>query len=208
MATLDTLLNGMTDTNPDGWIGLTLSALAGAATAVAVAIALSIYFSRGYRSRRDLMQHGFGMIVVLGLTAFAVSDVRATALTYLGIIASKPAVEFEIRLPDAVAAKVDTSATQIELHTDRNQALANLHAGPSFTSTGVSILRGSVPLKFRTSHRVVILTLPGQSPLAFKLRLAPSPSQTAEFGPWHLADSGVTGAGATSDIYAIRYRVI
>jgi hypothetical protein len=208
MTTFGTLLNGMTDSNPDGWIGLTISALAGAATAVAVAIALSICFSRGYRSRRELLQQGFGMIVVLGLMAFAVSDVRATALTYLGIIASKPAVEFEIRLPDAVAAKVDISATQIELHTDRNQALANLHAGPSFTSTGVGILRGSVPLKFRTSQRVVILTLPGQSPLAFKLRLAPTPGQSTDFGPWHLADGGATGPRAAGDVYAIRYRVI
>ncbi len=208
MATLDTLLNGMTDTNPDGWIGLTISALAGAATAIAVAIALSIYFRRKYRSSGDLLRHGFGMIVVLGLMAFAISDVRATALTYLGIIASKPAVEFEIRLPDAVAAKVDTAATQIELHTDRNQALAHLSEGPTFTSTGVSILRGSVPLEFRTNQRVMILNLPGHTPLAFKLRLAPSPSQSAQFGPWHLADSGVTGPRAAGDIYAIRYRVI
>jgi hypothetical protein len=208
MAFLETLLNGMTDTNPDGWIGLTISALAGAATAIAVAIALSIYFRRGYRSSRDLLQHGFGMIVMLGLLAFAIADVRATALTYLGIIASKPAVEFEIRLPDAVAAGVDTAATQIELHTDRNQALARLSEGPTFTSTGVSVLRGSVPLKFRTAQRVVILSLPGHMPLAFKLRLAPSPSQSAQFGPWHLADSGATGTHAASDIYAIRYRVI
>jgi hypothetical protein len=208
MAFLDTLLNGMTDTSPDGWIGLTISALAGAATAIAVAISLSIYFRRGYRSSRDLLRHGFGMIVVLVLMTFAISDVRATALTYLGIIASKPAVEFEIRLPDAVAAKVDTAATQIELHTDRNRALARLSEGPTFTSTGVSVLRGSVPLKFRTAQRVVILSLPGHTPLAFRLRLAPSPSQSAQFGPWHLADSGATGARAANDIYAIRYRVI
>ena len=208
MGTLDTLLNGMTDSNPDGWIGLTISALAGTAAAIAVAIALSIYFRRRYRSRRDLLQHSFGMIVVLGLMAFAISDVRATALTYLGIIASRPAVEFEIRLPDAVAAKVNTAATQIKLHTDRNQELAHLHAGPTFTSTGVSILRGSVPLKFRTAQRIVILSLPGHGPLAFRLRLAPSPSQTAEYGPWHLADSGATGSRTANDIYAIRYRVI
>lgn len=208
MATLDIFVNSITDTNPGGWIGLTISALAGAATAIAVAIALSIYFRRGYRSSRDLLQHGFGLIVALGLMGFAISDVRATALTYLGIIASKPAVEFEIRLPDAVAARVDTAATQIELHTDRNQALAHLQAGPTFTSTGVGILRGSVPLQFRTSQRVVILNLPGQTPLAFKLRLAPNPSQSAQFGPWHLADSGPPGTRATSDIYAIRYRVI
>jgi hypothetical protein len=152
------------------------------------------------------------MIAVLALLAFALSDVRHTALTYLGILASKPAVEFEIRLPDAVAARVDTSATQIELHTDRNQTLASLREGPTFTSTGESILRGSVPLVFRTAHRTVILNLPGQAQRLFRLRLAPSPSHTAEFGPWHLVDevaaSGAAAPRRPDDVYAIRYRVI
>ncbi|UZE47351.1 acriflavin resistance protein [Rhodopseudomonas sp. P2A-2r] len=236
MTDLDTLFNGMTglagtfghavsgvtselnhlmavaDDNPDGWGGLLMSGLAGAATAVAVAIALSLYFHSGYRSSRDLVRHGVGAVAALVLLAFAVSDVRHAALNYLGMIASKPAIEFEIRLPDAVAAQVDTSATQIELHTDRNQTLASLREGPTFTSAGESILRGSVPLVFRTANRTVILNLPGQAQRLFRLRLAPSPSQSAEFGPWHLVDEVATARSAAptraDDVYAIRYRVI
>jgi hypothetical protein len=205
-------LVAIADDNPDGLVGLLMSGLAGAATAVAVAIALSLYFRSGYRSSRDLVRHGVGVMVALVLLAFAVSDARHAALDYLGIIASKPAIEFEIRLPDAVAAQVDTSATQIELHTDRNQTLASLREGPTFTSAGESILRGSVPLVFRTANRTVILSLPGQAQRLFRLRLAPSPSQSAEFGPWHLVDEVATARAAaptrSDDVYAIRYRVI
>ena len=75
----------------------------------------------------------------------------------------------------------------------------------------VSIV-GSVPLVFRTANRTVILNLPGQGQRLFRLRLAPSPSQSAEFGPWHLVDEVAASAAAAprrpNDVYAIRYRVI
>ncbi|MEH2476917.1 hypothetical protein V1282_000274 [Nitrobacteraceae bacterium AZCC 2146] len=218
MAALDAFLtaifsNVMAADEPDSWAGLMTSALAGAAAALAVAIALTVYFRTGYRSSRDIVRHGVATLTVLGLLAFVAYDMRHTALGYLGINPAKPAVEFEIRLPDAVALKVNARATQIELHTDRNQTLAEVSDGPTFTRTGESILRGSVPLTFRTAQRVVILNLPGQPPLQFKLRLAPSPSQSAEFGPWHLADQGAAPGTndkhrAPDDNYAIRYRVI
>ena len=47
----------------------------------------------------------------------------------------------------------------------------------------------------------------------FRLRLPASPSQSGQFGPWHLADGIIpaNGAAVTSEIhdaYAIRYRVL
>ncbi len=64
--------------------------------------------------------------MVLGLLAFVAYDMRHAALAYLGINPSKPAVEFEIRLPKAAASAV--ADTQVELHTDRNQTLARMRA--------------------------------------------------------------------------------
>ena len=78
------------------------------------------------------------------------------------------------------------------------------------------MLRGSVPLKYRTTDRVVVLNLPGQPQREFKLRLAASPSHSDQFSPWHLTDRvndsiGVSN-GATNfepnDDFAIRYRVL
>jgi hypothetical protein len=213
MAYLDELFAMLTPGDPDSWAGLMMSTLAGAAAALAVAILLNLYFRARYRSVHDVVHHGVAALAVLGLLAFAATDMRHTALGYLGINPTRPAVEFEIRLPDAVAAKIIAEATQIELHTDRNQALAAISDGPTFTNKGESILRGTVPLKFRTAQRVMIVTMPGEAPLIFKLRLAASPSHSTEFSPWHLVDQVIASARAgktarTNDGYAIRYRVI
>jgi hypothetical protein len=199
---------------PDSWTGLLTSGLAGAAAASAAAIVLTLYFRERYRSPRDITRHLVAAVVAVGLLAFVAYDMRHAAFDYLGINSAKPAVEFEIRLPSAAALSVMAGTTQIELHTDKNQTLAELREGLASTEDGRSVLRGSVPLDFRTTDRIVVLNLPGQPQRLFKLRLAASPSHSDQFGPWHLADR-VTPATAnepvrttSNDAFAIRYRVL
>ena len=200
------------DDSPDGVLGMLMSGLAGVAAALAVAIMLTVYFRSSYRSLRDVVRHGLAAALVLGLLAFVASDMRHAALAYLGINASKPAVEFEIRLPKA--AVVDVADTQVELHTDRNQRLAQVQGALAPDGDGRNVLRGSVPLEYRTTDRVVVLNLPGKAQCEFKLRLAASPSRSDEFGPWHLADrvaspgKGEESRAEQNDAFAIRYRVL
>jgi hypothetical protein len=199
---------------PDSWTGLLSSGLAGAAAAAAVAIVLTLYFRGQYRSPREFARHSAAALLAVGLLAFAAYDVRHAAFDYLGINWAKPAVEFEIRLPDAAALAVTAGTTQIELHTDKNQTLAKLHKGLASTEDGRSVLRGSVPLDFRTTERFVVLNLPGQPQRLFKLRLAANPSHSDQFGPWHLADRVASSTAAEhvrfapNDAFAIRYRVL
>jgi hypothetical protein len=68
--------------------------------------------------------------------------------------------------------------------------LAQLQGMRSSEADGRSVLSGSVPLKYRTRDRVVILHLPDESDCEFKLRLAANPSRSDQFGPWHLGGSG------------------
>jgi hypothetical protein len=199
---------------PDSWTGLLTSGLAGAAAAGAVAIVLTLYFRGRYRSPRDIASHFAAALVAVGLLAFAAYDMRHAAFDYLGINLSKPAVEFEIRLPDTAALAVMAGTPQVELHTDKNQILAKVREGLASTEDGRRVLRGSVALDFRTTDRVVVLNLPGQAQRLFKLRLAASPSHSDQFGPWHLADR-VTPSNAAepvraapNDTFAIRYRVL
>jgi hypothetical protein len=76
------------------------------------------------------------------------------------------------------------------------------------------VLRGSVPLVYRTKDRVVILNLAGKAQCEFKLRLAANPTRSDQFGPWHLADrvaspnGGEETRGQQKDAFAIRYRVL
>lgn len=185
---------GFTD-GPDGGLGVIMSALAGIAAALAVAIVLSVYFRSGRRSRGDLFKHGLAASAAFVLLAFVISDMRHAALAYLGLNPSKPAVEFEIRLPKA--ALTTTADTQVELLTDRNQKLARVEGALASTPDGRSILKGTVALDHRTTERVVVLNLPGQGQRQFKLRLPASPSHSDQFGPWHLADGIVPAKGVT-----------
>jgi len=200
------------DDSPDGSLGMVMSALAGIAAALAVAIFLTVYFRSGYRSLRDILRHGLAAAAVLGLLAFVAYDMRHAALAYLGINASKPAVEFEIRLPKAALS--DIADTQIELHTDRNQTLAQVQGALAPDGNGRSVIKGSVALKYRTTDRVVVVNLPGKAQCQFRLRLAANPSRSDQFGPWHLADrvaspgNGEETRSEQNDAFAIRYRVL
>jgi len=199
------------DDSPDGWLGLLTSGLSGVAAALAVAIILTVYFRSRYRSIRDIARHGLAAALVLGLLAFVAYDMRHAALAYLGINPTKPAVEFEIRLPKAALS--DVIDTQVELRTDRNQKLAQLQGALASDDDGRSVLKGSVALDYRTTERFVILTLPGQAQYQFKLRLAASPSHSDQFGPWHLADRMASPNKSQAlvtelhDTFAIRYRI-
>lgn len=160
---------------------------------------------------RSIMLRGIGIILIAGALAAGAFSLRSAALSHLGLISKAPAVEFEIRLPRTIAKDDLKQDTQVELLTDLNQTLAQLDDNLRATEDGRAVLRGHVPLKFRTSERTVVLSLPGQAQRIFKLRLPPNPSPSNEFGPWHMTDRVApigTARGVPDDSFAIRYRVL
>lgn len=204
---MNTLSSLLTE-SADGRLGVLMSALSGMAAALAVALAMTVYFRLSYRSWSDVVRHGLATLAALALFAFAAYDMRHAALAYLGLNPSKPAVEFEIRMPRETLTAVTDS--QIELHTDRNQTLA-LVDGVRELGDGRSVLRGAVALNHRTADRVLVVNLPGKGTFEFRLRLPAEPHRSEQFGPWHLADriaSPATGSVAPQDAYTIRYRVL
>lgn len=204
---MNTLSSLLTE-SADGRLGVLMSALSGMAAALAVALAMTVYFRLGYRSWRDVVRHGLATLAALALFGFAAYDMRHAALAYLGLNPSKPAVEFEIRMPRETLTAASDS--QIELHTDRNQTLA-LVDGVRELGDGRSVLRGAVALNHRTADRVLVVNLPGKGTFEFRLRLSAEPHRSEQFGPWHLADriaSPATGSVAPQDAYTIRYRVL
>ncbi|MBR1129089.1 acriflavin resistance protein [Bradyrhizobium iriomotense] len=211
MNTLSSQIAGLIGTfaeSADGQLGILMSALAGIATALAVALAMTVYFRLSYRTWQDVVRHGLAALAAVVLLAFAAYDMRHAALAYLGLNPSKPAVEFEIRMPRETLTAVTDS--QIELHTDRNQTLA-LVGGVRDLADGRAVLRGAVALNHRTADRVLVVNLPGKGTFEFRLRLPAEPHRSVEFGPWHLADriaSPLAGSVAPQDAYTIRYRVL
>src|SRR5258708_33224946 len=112
------------DDSSDGVLGMLMSGLAGVAMALAVAIVLTVYFRS--RSARDMLRHGLAASAVFSLVAFVVYDMRHAALAYLGINPTNPPVEFEIRPPKGSVPAI--GETHVELHTDRDQTLAQVQA--------------------------------------------------------------------------------
>lgn len=168
----------------------------------------------GMKTLRRMALRGLALVAIASALTASVFGLRAAALTHLGLIARPPAVEFEIRLPPAVAKGDLKRDAQVELLTGLNQTLAQLDNDLGATEDGRAVLRGSVPLKFRTADRMVVLSLPGQAQRAFKLRLPPNPSPSNDFGPWHMVDRIAPGIRSDTthsvpdDSFAIRYRVL
>ncbi|RXH35857.1 acriflavin resistance protein [Bradyrhizobium nanningense] len=203
-----TTLSSLWTESADGQLGILMSALSGIAMALAVALAMTVYFRLSYRTWRDIVRHGLAALAAVTLFAFAAYDMRHAALAYLGLNPSRPAVEFEIRMPREMLTAMTDS--QIELHTDRNQILA-LIDGVRDLAEGRALLRGAVALNHRTVDRMLVVNLPGKGTFEFRLRLPAEPHRTGEFGPWHLADriaSPLAGPIAPQDAYTIRYRVL
>lgn len=201
-------LSSLLAESADGRLGILMSALAGIAAALAVALAMTVYFRLSYRTWRDVARHGLATLAAMVLFAFAAYDMRHAALAYLGLNPSKPAVEFEIRMPRETLTGV--ADTQIELHTDRNQTLA-LVEGVRDLADGRALLRGAVALNHRTADRLLVVNMPGKGTFEFRLRLPAEPHRSGQFSPWHLADriaSPLAGPVAPQDGYTIRYRVL
>lgn len=169
---------------------------------------------QGVKTVRRVALRGLCAVLMTGALVTGGYGLRAAAMSHFGMIAKAPAVEFEIRLPKAASTADLRREAQVELLTDQNQTLARIDDGLRATEDGRAVLRGSVPLKFRTSDRMVVLSLPGQEQRAFKLRLPANPSPSDEFGPWHMVDRVVSNArtetarGTPDDAFAIRYRVL
>ncbi len=182
----------------------------GAMAGFLIAVGLALRLSGRARSMREGAQSSLVIAAALAVIFAAGSNLRLSAMEHLGLNAGARSIEFEIRLPPVVATGSSKREAQVELHTDVNQTIAQLRGG-DWSDDGRAILKGSVPIEFRTSQRVLVLNLPGQPQRQFKIRLAASPSRSADFSPWHLVDAVAGTDHARSmrdDNFAIRYRVI
>lgn len=184
----------------------------GALLGLTVGIALTLRLKGGIRAPLAIARRGALMLAVIASAVVGMMQLGYAALGHLGLNPKPPAVAFEIRLPQRTVSDMARTEAQVELHTDLNQAVARIDGDWTLSEDGRPVLRGSVPLSYRTTQRTVILNLPGQPARLFKLRLAESPSQSETFSPWHqvdFIDKGVAPERARPDEgFAIRYRVL
>lgn len=146
---------------------------------------------------------------IAGVVALAVAVRFCSLDTYTDEL--PPQLEFDLRVPAAAVA--EPSAIRVELHTDRNVGDAIFTGGWIDDPGGGRVLSGTVLLAFRTSSRLLAVTLPGEPSRLFRLRLGRDPASTSVPTPWQRADHIDDPGGASprpapaGDPVELRYRV-
>jgi hypothetical protein len=126
--------------------------------------------------------------------------------------AAPPTLEFEIRVPRAMAA-ADPSAVRVELHTDRNVGEGHLADRWVPDDGDHAVVTGSVELSLKTVSRLLVVTFPDQPARLFSLPLARDPPANPVASAWQsptrIAVAGEEAARAAppGDAVEMRYRV-
>lgn len=164
---------------------------------------------------------GFGAISGrLGLIFAGVIGIGAAVVGFLYLNqdivnpnGAPPQLAFEIRLP-AGASPPTKDERPIQLETSKNRTGMPALMQPEYTRSegGRTILVGLVEMYYRTSQRMIVMTMPDKSDVIFNLKLGAVPKHAREFVAWQRADfiaePGKTQArkATTADNYEIRYR--
>lgn len=194
-------------------LAVVMLSIIGATIGLGLGIMLTLWRYGGVRSLRDVARRTALAVVMLGVGVIGTVALRHALFDHFGISARAPAVEFEIRMPREMARQTDKNEVQVELRTNLNQTVAQLREQWMQLDDGRVVLRGQVPITFKTSQRLMALNLPGQPTRLFKLRLAATPSHSDEFSPWLQVD-GVDVEAAPAERmkmtngFSIRYRVL
>ncbi len=145
-------------------------------------------------------------VIAVGLFAYSLSD------DVLNRNGPTPIADFEIRLPASAKVPQNKSAIRIDLQTDKNTMPALLRDGWLQLDGDRPVLSGLVQLYYRTSQRLLVLKIPGEPDILFRLKLASSPRYSDQFSSWQRADfvaqpNSEPRRAGDGDAYDIRYRV-
>jgi hypothetical protein len=182
----------------------------GAGLGLIVGTLLALRFHGGYRAAGALFGRGILAGIVSGSFIIGSAMAGGPLFDAIGLNPLAPTLEFEIRLPPGSSPPSAHDDIQIELHTDRNQILANLR---EIAREGDRpVLRATAPLVFRTAQRTIVMSLAGEPVRVFRLRIPARPTPSPEYGPWQQVDfmedaaQQVRRADVTAD-YLLRYRI-
>lgn len=150
--------------------------------------------------------------VLAGIAALVAGGVwlrLATLDTYTDSL--PPRLEFELRVPAALAGDAP-AGVEVELDTDKNVMPALLD--DAWRDDGaMRVVAGSVSLDFKTTSRLLVVSLPDQPRRLFRLRLARDPDSTPALGNWRPPDFTDASSDAqprpapADDPIALRVRV-
>jgi hypothetical protein len=154
----------------------------------------------------------FGLVLV-GVAALAAGVIGFFYLTQDIVNPNGPAprLAFEIRLPAGSA--IPTGAERpIQLETSKNRMPALMQPDAMRAEEGRTVLVGSVEMYYRTSQRLLTMTLPDKTDVLFDIKLGGAPKHAREFVDWqrasYIGEPGKTQPrrATAADNFEIRYR--
>src|SRR5215831_16822250 len=127
-------------------------------------------------------------LVVAGIAAIVGAGIGLRLLT-LDTYTNEapPTLEFELRVPTSMGLP-DREAVRVELHTDKNTGESYFSDPWLRTEGDRQVIAGGVPLRLKTSSRLLVVTLPDQPTRLFKLGLSWNQASTTAFGEWRGPD--------------------
>lgn len=186
----------------------------GGLVGLGLGIWLALRLARGKRGLGASLRQGalalLGIAAVVAVILFAVWQSQDHHLAYDGAGAT---LEFELRVPVGFSLPADDSAVGIDINTDKNRQ-PGYFSDPWLRRDGEwQLMSGGVELYFRTSQRLLVLTLGDGRDRLFRVDLPAKPDPDAGWSDWQAVDFvGVPGQPQTippgpEDPFEIRYKV-
>jgi hypothetical protein len=183
----------------------------GGLTAMVVSVWLVLYLGRGRAPVGATLVRVAIVLIAIGALVAAVIGIRLLSLdTYANSL--PPTLEFEVRIPAGMVAPA-RSDVSVELHTDKNVDPGVLFDDWVEDDNGSRVIHGSLPLSFKTSGRLLVVTFPNQATRLFRLALPRDPASTDTPSAWQRPDhvdphdGGQPRAAPTDDPVEVRYRI-
>jgi hypothetical protein len=150
-----------------------------------VGVWLVLRYWGGHRGAAPLA--GRGLLVIGAIAALVAAGIWYRLETVGHFSGREPTAEFEIRWP-ADKPPPERRAVSVELHTDRNTTDALLADDWLRQEGNRAVVRGLVPLYFRTTQRILVLKVAGEPDRLFTLKLSARPRYSTEYGAWQKLD--------------------
>lgn len=164
------------------------------------------------RPRQPAVQIARGALAVVTAAALVFISLafnKAISQPYNRLGDSKSSAWFMVRFPAEASARPDRSTIRFELRTDKGTTRG--FASEWLRDGDRLVLRANVDLNDRTRERTIVVALPGQPTLAFKMPHPGNPKPTHDYGAWHridrIGENGHSRSPNAVDDFAIKYMI-
>ena len=164
--------------------------LIGAIVGMPVGTILTLRRRRGRTGAGSLVVGSLSsMAAIVALGVLGVGIWWMTQPKILGQNGPTPLLNFEV-MPSEAAKAIDINRVKVELQTDRNGADGVWKRDDTREENGRTVLKGSVPLYYKTSQRMLVIKVPDADAQIFRLRLPSDPTgiRHRSWSEWHTAD--------------------